>query len=308
MAVSAQDVKKLREMTAAGMMDCKKALTETNGNFEEAVDWLRKKGLSKAAKKSGRVASEGLVTVSVKDDLKQAVIIEVNSETDFVAKNKQFQSLVSDIAQVALSNNVSVDTLKETAMDNGKKVSEYITESIASIGENISLRRIKNITLDQGVIVSYIHNKSAENMGKIGVLVALETDAPLSDIEDVAKQIAMHIAASSPASLSSDDLDPEIVARERKVYKEQAEASGKPEKIIAGMIEGRIKKFFKEVCLLEQLFIMDNDKTISQVVEDLAKKVGKNIVLKDFAFFKLGEGIEKDENDFASEVAAVASA
>ncbi|MEM6603430.1 MAG: translation elongation factor Ts [Pseudomonadota bacterium] len=301
-AISAAQVKELREITGAGMMDCKKALTECAGDIEASVDWLRKKGLSKAAKKSDRVAAEGLVAVAV--DGNKGVAIELNSETDFVAKNEQFQKLVSDVAQAALKNSASVEDLKNSALENGQTVSENITNAIASIGENMSLRRVADVSVDKGVVCAYVHNKSADNMGKIGVLVGIESEGDAAQIAPVAKQIAMHIAATNPAALSSDELDAQTVERERKVYQEQAEASGKPEKIIAGMVEGRMKKYFKEVCLLEQPFVMDPDRTVAQVVADLAKETGSDAVLKSFVMFKLGEGIQKEESDFAAEVAA----
>ena len=297
-AITAAQVKELREMTAAGMMDCKKALTECNGDIEASVDWLRKKGLSKAAKKSDRVAAEGLVAVAV--DGTKGVVVELNSETDFVAKNDQFQKLVSDVANAALAADASVEALSSAKLENGETVSENITSAIASIGENMSLRRVASVSVDKGAVVAYVHNKVADNLGKIGVLVGIESSADEASVSTAAKQIAMHIAATNPASLSSDDLDQDIVARERKVYQEQAEASGKPEKIIAGMVEGRMKKFFKEVCLLEQAFVMDTDKTVGQVVSEL----GNDSVLKAFVIFKLGDGIEKQEADFAAEVAA----
>lgn len=297
-AITAAQVKELREMTAAGMMDCKKALTECNGDIEASVDWLRKKGLSKAAKKSDRVAAEGLVAVAVEGT--KGVVVELNSETDFVAKNDQFQKLVSDVAGAALNANTSVEALAEAKLENGQSVSENITSAIASIGENMSLRRVASVSVDKGAVVAYVHNKVADNLGKIGVLVAVESSADAETVAATAKQVAMHIAATNPQSLSSADLDQDIVARERKVYQEQAEASGKPEKIIAGMVEGRMKKFFKEVCLLEQAFVMDTDKSVGQVISEL----GEGSSLKSFVIFKLGDGIEKQEADFAAEVAA----
>lgn len=297
-AITAAQVKELREMTAAGMMDCKKALTECNGDIEASVDWLRKKGLSKAAKKSDRVAAEGLVAVAVEGT--KGVVVELNSETDFVAKNDQFQKLVTDVAGAALNANDSVDALSAAKLENGETVAENITSAIASIGENMSLRRVASVSVDKGAVVAYVHNKVADNLGKIGVLVGIESSADADVVATTAKQVAMHIAATNPQSLSSADLDQDIVARERKVYQEQAEASGKPEKIIAGMVEGRMKKFFKEVCLLEQSFVMDTDKSVGQVISEL----GEGSSLKSFVIFKLGDGIEKQESDFAAEVAA----
>lgn len=300
--ISAAQVKELRDMTSAGMMDCKKALTECNGDIDAAVDWLRTKGLAKAAKKSDRVAAEGLICVAVSDN--KGVVIELNSETDFVAKNAQFQALISGVANAALSSEASVEAVSDADFGNGKTVSVNITEAIASIGENMNLRRVSALSVNQGVVTAYVHNKSADNMGKIGVLVALESAGNAEKLDAIAKQIAMHIAATSPASLSSDELDATLVERERNIYLEQAQASGKPEKIVQGMVEGRLKKFFKEVCLLEQSFVMDPDRSVAQVVSDLAKELGTDVNLKGFVMFKLGEGIQKEETDFAAEVAA----
>ena len=301
--ISAAQVKELRDITAAGMMDCKKALMENAGDIEASIDWLRKKGLSKAAKKSDRVAAEGLVCVAVSGQ--KGVVIELNSETDFVAKNEQFQKLVSSVAQVALKTKADVQALNDAVLDNGETVQTAITNAIASIGENMNLRRVASLEVTNGVVCSYIHNKSADNMGKIGVLVALESSGDTVALEVLGKQIGMHIAASNPASLSSSDLDADMVARERKIYLEQAQASGKPEKIVQGMVDGRMKKYFKEVCLEEQSFVMNPDKSVAEVVSDLGKEIGTSVVLKSFVIFKLGEGIEKQETDFAAEVAAV---
>ena len=301
--ISAAQVKQLRDMTAAGMMDCKKALMESAGDIEAAVDWLRTKGLAKAAKKSDRVAAEGLVCTAVSG--KKGVVIELNSETDFVAKNTQFQELVSNVANAALGADNSVDAVLAQNLANGQNVADNITASIASIGENMSLRRVQSLSVDNGAVVAYVHNKSADNMGKIGVLVAIESTGDVAKIESTARQIAMHIAATNPASLSSDDLDADMVERERNIYMEQAQATGKPEKIIQGMVDGRIKKFFKEVCLLEQSFVMDPDKSVAQVVADLGTEMGTSAVLKSFVMFKLGDGIQKEETDFAAEVAKV---
>jgi len=301
--ISANQVKELREMTSAGMMDCKKALIECNGDIDAAVDWLRTKGLAKAAKKSDRVAAEGLVSVAVSGT--KGVVIELNSETDFVAKNVQFQELVSEVAQVALKTDGTVEAVANAAAKNGQSVSENITAAIASIGENMNLRRVASLEVSQGAVCAYVHNKSADNMGKIGVLVAMESAGDVARLETVARQIAMHIAATSPASLSSDALDKDMIERERNIYLEQAQATGKPEKIVQGMVEGRLKKFFKEVCLLEQSFVMDPDKSVADVVAELAKELGTDVTLKGFVMFKLGEGIEKEQTDFAAEVAKV---
>ena len=289
MAITASMVKELRESTGAGMMDAKKALTETSGDFEAAVDWLRTKGLAKAAKKSGRVAAEGLVAVSV--DGPNGVAIEVNSETDFVAKNAEFQEMVRGIAGVAL-NVDSVESLANADFQ-GKKVSEVITDKIATIGENLSLRRISKISGDQ--VVSYVHNAAADGMGAIAVLVALT-----GSNQEFGRQVAMHIAAANPQALSSDDLDPSIIEREKSVLTEQARESGKPEQVIEKMIEGRMKKFFSEVTLLGQDFVIDPDLTVQAASE----KAGVEIV--GYVRMAVGEGIEKKEEDFAAEVAKAA--
>ena len=286
MAITASMVKELRESTGAGMMDAKKALTETSGDFEAAVDWLRTKGLAKAAKKSGRVAAEGLVAVSV--DGPNGVAIEVNSETDFVAKNAEFQEMVRGIAGVAL-NVDSVESLADADFQ-GKKVSEVITDKIATIGENLSLRRISKISGDQ--VVSYVHNAATDGMGAIAVLVALT-----GSNQEFGRQVAMHIAAANPQALSSDDLDPSIIEREKSVLTEQARESGKPEQVIEKMIEGRMKKFFSEVTLLGQDFVIDPDLT----VQAASKKADVEIV--GYVRMAVGEGIEKKEEDFAAEVA-----
>ena len=289
MAITASMVKELRESTGAGMMDAKKALTETSGDFEAAVDWLRTKGLAKAAKKSGRVAAEGLVAVSV--DGPNGVAIEVNSETDFVAKNAEFQEMVRGIAGVAL-NVDSVESLADADFQ-GKKVSEVITDKIATIGENLSLRRISKISGDQ--VVSYVHNAAADGMGAIAVLVALK-----GSNQEFGRQVAMHIAAANPQALSSDDLDPSIIEREKSVLTEQARESGKPEQVIEKMIEGRMKKFFSEVTLLGQNFVIDPDLTVQAASEKA------EVEIVDYVRMAVGEGIEKKEEDFAAEVAKAA--
>ena len=289
MSITASMVKELRESTGAGMMDAKKALTETSGDFEAAVDWLRTKGLAKAAKKSGRVAAEGLVAVSV--DGPNGVAIEVNSETDFVAKNSEFQEMVRGFAGVALGVD-SVDALADADYQ-GKKISEVLTDKIATIGENLSLRRISKIAGDQ--VVSYIHNAAADGMGAIAVLVALK-----GSNQEFGRQVAMHIAASNPQALNKDELDPSIIEREKFVLTEQARESGKPEQVIEKMIDGRMKKFLSEVTLLGQDFVIDPDLT----VEAAAEKSGVEIV--GYVRMAVGEGIEKKEEDFAAEVAKAA--
>ena len=286
MAITAQMVKELRESTGAGMMDAKKALTETNGDMDAAVDWLRTKGLAKAAKKSGRVAAEGLVGVAVAGG--KGVAVEVNSETDFVAKNEEFQSMVSTIANAALSAS-DLDALKVTEVD-GATVDEKVTAAIAKIGENMTLRRMVSVTGDS--VVSYVHNAAAEGMGKIGVLVGLK-----GADSGIGKQIAMHIAATSPASLSEADLDPALVEREKTVLTDQARESGKPDAVIEKMIVGRMAKFFEEVTLLGQKFVINPDVTVAQAAKDAG------VEITGFARVAVGEGIEKEKEDFAAEVA-----
>ena len=289
MAITASMVKELRESTGAGMMDAKKALTETSGDFEAAVDWLRTKGLAKAAKKSDRIAAEGLVAVSV--DGPNGVAIEINSETDFVAKNAEFQEMVRGIAEVAL-NVDSVEALADADFQ-GKKVSEVVTDKIATIGENLSLRRISKISGDQ--VVSYVHNAAADGMGAIAVLVALKGGS-----QEFGRQVAMHIAAANPQALSNDDLDTSIIEREKSVLTEQARESGKPEQVIEKMIEGRMKKFFSEVTLLGQDFVIDPDLTVQAASEKA------DVEIVGYVRMAVGEGIEKKEEDFAAEVAKAA--
>ncbi|WP_339112542.1 translation elongation factor Ts [Thioclava sp. GXIMD2076] len=290
MAITAAMVKELRESTGAGMMDAKKALTETDGDMEAAVDWLRTKGLAKAAKKSGRVAAEGLVAVAVEGG--KGVAVEVNSETDFVGKNAEFQGMVSKIATAALGVNTT-EELNNAPVD-GKPVSEVLTDAIAKIGENMTLRRM--VAVEGETVVSYVHNAAAEGMGKIGVLVALK-----GSNETIGKQIAMHIAATNPASLSEADLDPAIVEKEKQVQIDIARESGKPEAVIEKMIVGRMQKFLQEVTLVNQAFVINPDLTVGQA----AKDAGVEIVA--FARVEVGEGIEKEKEDFAAEVAKTAA-
>ena len=273
------------------------------GDFEAAVDWLRTKGLAAAAKKSGRVASQGLVAAIVEG--KTAAVVEVNSETDFVALNDKFQALVSEISTLSLKA-TDIDDLRNQKTSSGKNVTDTVIDAVATIGENIALRRSARLTVDNGVIVPYIHNVVAGNMGKIAVLVALESTGDATKLTTLGKQIAMHVAAAKPIALDASAVDPEIVERERAIFIEQTKDSGKPQEIIEKMVEGRIRKFYEEIVLLEQVFVMDGKTRIKEVIENAAKEIGAPIVLKAFVRFELGEGIEQEETDFAAEVAAVA--
>jgi len=301
--ITASLVKELREKTGAGMMDCKRALSETAGDLEVAVDWLRKKGLAAAAKKAGRVAAEGLVGVVSSGP--RGVVVEINAETDFVARNDQFQAFVRTVAQVALDKGADIESLKgQPYPGTDKTVDEQLTAMIATIGENMSLRRAAGFAVGQGVVASYIHNASAPGLGKIGVLVALESAGDAVKLAELGKQIAMHVAAASPQYLTVEAVDTSALDRERDVLREQARASGKPENIIDKMVEGRLRKFYEEVVLLEQIYVIDGETRVAKVVEAAAKQLGTPIRLVGFARFALGEGIEKEQKDFASEVAA----
>jgi|TARA_A100001391_G_scaffold49228_1_gene29559 elongation factor Ts len=305
MSISAADVKQLREMTGVGMMDCKKALTETNGDIEAAIDWLRSKGLAKAAKKADRVAAEGLVGIAVEGN--RAAIVEINSETDFVARNEQFQGIVRNAAKLALEANGDIDALAAAPFPGtGRTVSQELTEAIAKIGENMTLRRAAVMEVAQGAIGSYVHSSISEGLGRIGVLVGLESAGDKDKLTALGRQIAMHVAATKPLSLSSDDLDPEAVERERAVFSEQARQSGKPDNIIEKMVEGRIRKYYEEVTLLAQTFVIDGENTVEQAVKNAEADVGAPIKVAGYVLFALGEGIEKQESDFAAEVAAAA--
>ena len=302
MSITAAQVKELREKSGAGMMDCKKALNETNGNMDSAVDWLRTKGLAAAAKKSGRVASEGLVAASVFDRV--GALIELNSETDFVSRNDEFQNFAKALADIALGVN-DLAALKAADFPGaGRTVEEELTQKIATIGENMSLRRMQKVSVDAGLVVPYIHNAVADGLGRIGVLVGLSSVADEASLAALGKQLAMHIAATSPASLSVDDLDPAMVQRERDVLIEQAKASGKPQDIAEKMVEGRMRKYYEEVVLLEQIFVVDGETKVKAVIEMAAKDAGSAIALTAFSQYNLGEGVEKEETDFAAEVAA----
>ena len=301
--ITAAMVKELREKTGAGMMDCKSALNEVEGDIEAAIDWLRKKGLSKAAKKSGRIAAEGLVALALSGT--KGVAVEVNSETDFVARNDDFQKLALNIAGVVLgAQTTDVEALKDAAYPTGGKVSEAIANAIATIGENMTLRRAAEVSVTAGVIGSYIHNSVADGLGKIGVLVALESTGDAAALADVARKIAMHVAAASPVALDAASVDPAVVEREKNVLRDKN--AGKPANVLDKIVESGLKTYFKEVCLIDQPFIHDPAKTIAQVVSEAAKAAGAPVVLKGFVRYALGEGIEKQESDFAAEVAAAA--
>ncbi|WP_417669000.1 translation elongation factor Ts [Roseibium sp.] len=301
MSITAAMVKELREKSGAGMMDCKTALTESGGDMEAAVDWLRTKGLAKAAKKAGRVAAEGLVGVASSGN--KAAVVELNSETDFVARNEGFQELVGKVAKIAVETDGSLEAVSAADCD-GKPVADAITDAIATIGENMTLRRTAVLEVSSGSVASYVHGAVSDGLGKIGVLVALESSGDADKLNALGRQIAMHVAATSPLALNTDELDPVVVERERSVFVEQARESGKPDNIIEKMVEGRLRKFYEEVTLVKQAFVIDPDKTVEQAVEALAKDLGTEVKLTGFVRFALGEGIEKEEQDFAAEVAA----
>ncbi len=302
-AITASLVKELREKSGAGMMDCKKALTETDGDLDAAVDWLRTKGLATASKKSGRVAAEGLVAVTASGN--KGALVEVNAETDFVGRNEEFQKLVSGIAKVSADVNGDLDAIKAANFPGtDTTVEDTLTNAIATIGENMNLRRAACLEVGNGVVASYVHNAVTDGLGKIGILVALESEGDTARLEVLGKQIAMHIAATSPESISVDDLDQELVERERTVLSDQARESGKPEEIIAKMVEGRINKYYQEVVLLKQTFVVDGENSVEKAIELVAKEIGSPIKLSAMARFAVGEGIEKEESDFAAEVAA----
>jgi elongation factor Ts len=294
--ITAALVKELREVSGAGMMDCKKALSENGGNLDEAVDWLRKKGLAAAAKKAGRVAAEGLVAVVAGD--KKGVLVEVNSETDFVARNDQFQGFVSAVAQQAL-NAGDVEALKNAKLPDGQTVAEKLTHLVATIGENMNLRRMATVAVKDGVVATYMHNATVPNMGKIGVLVGLESTGDKAKLAALGKQIAMHVAAANPSALDIKSVSQAELDRERAVLSEQARASGKPEEIIAKMVEGRLRKYYEDVVLLEQLYVIDGESRVKQVVEKAAKEIGAPVTITGFARMALGEGIAKEQADAA---------
>jgi len=301
--ITAAMVKELREKSGAGMMDAKKALEEVNGNMEEAVDLLRTKGMAKADKKSSRTAAEGLVAIVSNGT--NGAIVEVNSETDFVARNEKFQGFVRQVADVALKVN-STEELMAADLD-GKSTQDTFTNLVATIGENMSVRRMEKLSVTDGAVVGYVHNAVSDGLGKIGVLVALESSGDKAALAALGKQLAMHVAAAFPKYLKRDDVDASEMEREKNVIREQALSEGKPAEIVEKMLEGRMRKFYEEICLMDQTFVMDGETKISAFVENAAKEVGAPVTLKAYSRYQLGEGIEKEVEDFAAEVNKVAN-
>lgn len=302
MSVKPENIKLLREKTGAGMMDCKKALSATNGDMDSAVDWLRKKGLSAAEKKSGRVAAEGLI--GLKSEGLEAALVEINTETDFVARNTEFQETVANVASISLSLDGDINKVAKTNYpDSDRNINEQITHLIATIGENITLRRCSTIKVNEGVIGEYIHSAIAPGLGRIGVLVGLESSGNKDQLVEFGRQLAMHIAASNPLAVSIDNLSQEKIQRERQILMDQAEQSGKPRDIIEKMVEGRLRKYYEEVVLLDQTWVIDGETKVSKVLDNLSTDIGSNVIITKFVRFALGEGIEKETTDFASEVA-----
>lgn len=303
--ITAAAVKELREKSGAGMMDCKTALTENDGDMDAAVDWLRKKGLSAAEKKAGRAAAEGLVGMAT--DGTKGALVEVNSETDFVARNEIFQNFVSQVTALALEQGHEEAALKAASIDGGASVEETVVELVGTIGENIGFRRSTGLSVGSGVVSGYVHNQVAPGLGKIGVLVALESTGDATKLDELGRQLAMHVAAAQPQFLDIASVDASALDREREVLAEQARASGKPEEIVEKMVEGRLRKFYEEVVLNEQTFVIDGETKVSKVVEAAAQEVGAPVALAGFVRFTLGEGIERREDDFADEVAKLAN-
>ena len=305
MALSASTIKELREKSGAGMMDCKKALTETDGNMEEAIDWLRKQGLSAVAKKSGRVAAEGLIGVTIKNN--SGAMVEINSETDFVARNELFQNFVKTCSTLVLSSKNDIEALQKLPFPNSDRtVNQELANNIATIGENMNIRRVEFLEVSEGILVSYVHNNVADGLGRLGVLVALESKAENNNLLETGKQVAMHIAATSPKSLNIEDLDPQIVEREREVLIDQAMASGKPKEIAEKMVQGRMNKFYQEVVLNEQVSVVDGETKIKDLIKKLSSDINHDVKIKGFKILKLGDGIEVGESNFAADVAATA--
>ncbi len=305
MTITASMVKDLREKSGAGMMDCKNALKENNGDIEAAMDWLRAKGIAKAEKKSDRVAAEGLI--GIKSDGARAAVVELNSETDFVARNEQFQELVRGVTDATLDTDGSLEAVEAAQMSTGKSVKDTITEAIGTIGENMNLRRVRVMEVSSGVVASYIHNATADGLGKIGVLVALESSGKADVLTAIGKQIAMHIAALNPLAATREDIPADVADRERAIFLEQARESGKPDDIAEKMVEGRMRKFYQESVLLSQTFVIDGENTVEQALKNVEGDAGAPITLKGFTRFELGAGIEKKEEDFAAEVAAMSN-
>ncbi|PAQ09368.1 translation elongation factor Ts [Mesorhizobium temperatum] len=303
MSISAAQVKELRDLTGAGMMDCKAALNETNGNMEEAVDWLRKKGISKADKKAGRTAAEGLIGVD--SGIREAAVVEVNSETDFVARNAAFQEIVANVAKVALAYGGKTEAVAAAPYPGSdKSVADTIKDAVGTIGENLGFRRSAKLTVEHGAVATYVHNAVADGLGKLGVLVAIETTGNAQTANAFARQVAMHVAATNPMALTTEQLDPAAVEREKAIFADQARQSGKPEAIIEKMVEGRLRKFYEEVVLLKQAFVLNPDITVEKALTDAEKEIGAPAKITAYLRFALGEGIEKEETDFAAEVAA----
>ena len=302
MSISAAQVKELRDLTGAGMMDCKAALNETNGNMEEAVDWLRKKGISKADKKAGRTAAEGLIGVD--SGVREAAVVEVNSETDFVARNDQFQELVRNIAKVALAYGATEAVAAAKYPGSDKSVTETVKDAVGTIGENINFRRSAKLTVPHGAVATYVHNAVADGLGKLGVLIAIETTGNEHAASAFARQVAMHVAATNPMALTAEEIDPAAVEREKAIFADQARQTGKPEAIIEKMVEGRLRKFYEEVVLLKQAFVLNPDITVEKALKDAEKEIGAPAKITAYLRYALGEGIEKETTDFAAEVAA----
>ncbi len=305
MTITAAQVKELRDLTGAGMMDCKTALNETGGDMEAAVDWLRKKGIAKADKKAGRTAAEGLIGVD--SVLNEGAVVEVNSETDVVARNAAFQEIVANVAKVALALDGETETVAAAKYPHSdKSVTDTIKDAVGTIGENLSFRRSKKLAVAKGAVAAYVHNSVADGLGKMGVLVAIETAGDAEKARAFARQVAMHVAATNPLSLTPEEIDPAVVEREKAIFTDQARASGKPDNIIEKMVEGRIRKFYEEVVLLKQAFVLNPDLTVEKALKEAEKDIGAPARITAFARFALGEGIEKEVSDFAAEVAAAA--
>lgn len=302
MSISAAQVKELRDLTGAGMMDCKAALNETDGDMEAAVDWLRKKGISKADKKAGRTAAEGLIGVD--SGVREAAVVEVNSETDFVARNSAFQEIVANVAKVALAYGTTEAVAAAKYPGSDKSVTDTIKDAVGTIGENMGFRRSAKLTVPHGAVATYVHNAVADGLGKLGVLVAIETTGNEHAANAFGRQVAMHVAATNPVALTAEEVDPALIEREKAIFSDQARQSGKPEAIIEKMVEGRLRKFYEEVVLLKQAFVLNPDITVEKALKDAEKEIGAPAKITAYLRYALGEGIEKEATDFAAEVAA----